>query len=1441
MLQVVKNYIFYFFVLFQTAILFNISILAQNKITVHTKWAESIFKHLTIEDGLSQSYPLAIEQDSKGFMWFATMNGLNKYDGYSFTVYTHNPYDSTTISSNSNKLILEDSRGILWIVPYLNDGINLMDSRTEMFRKIPFTTPDIRAIAEDKEGNIWIGTGSDGLFLIESNDVLTSNFHYTQFKKQPENPNSLSDNSVWSIAVDRDNVLWIGTDSCLNKLSRHENVFKHYSFLKKESKSNIGNMIHSTLINEDNTLWLGSIPGLILFNKIDGSFTCYERENDVNYNISAIAKDRDGNLWISDGGGLTVFNVDDRTYNYLYKNPDYDFPGIVRLIADRVGNIWMGSNAYGAYIYFPESNRFNKFSYQKPNNQPEANISIRSIFEDSQNNLWFSSYNFIYRWNRVTNEIINFGNPLNDKAFGSSGASSITEDKNGNILFATYHDLFAYNLKTNLQTHIILESNPDNAIRGTFVDRSGSIWIVNDKYLSKSKDIQTGTFINYTYNPKGIYPASTSMIYEDENGAIWFTSTMGLIKFDQKSEDFTYYKNDPKNYNSIYSNFTKCICPDPNAPNEKLWIGTSGGGLNLFDKNSETFTHILEEDGLPDNVVYGILPDEEGNLWLSTNRGLTKYNPVTEQFINYDVNDGLQSNEFNSGAFFKSKSGEMFFGGINGFNYFYPKDIANKYFIPQVVFTDFKLFNKSVSVSDSNSILRRVISETKEITLSYNQNIFSFEFALLDYYAPHKNQFAYRLDGFNEDWIRLGNKREITFTSLDPGKYTLKVKGTNSDGIWNENPASLVIIITPPFWKTWWAYGFYLIILVSILYGIRKYEMNRMNWKNQHKLDEVKLKEREESDKMKSRFFANISHEFRTPLTLILGPIQKWRERSQSVNSPALQGGNTEIPNNKQGLQSLTTELQKDLTMAERNARNLLSLVSQLLDLSKLEAGKLELKTSKANIVTFIKGITMSFESVAERKDITLKVNSLGNEIELYFDKEKMIKIMTNLLSNAFKFTPEGGQITVSVSHAELVSASPDGNKIPNQVRNDNVVKIGVKDTGIGISEKELPKLFDRFFQVDSSQTREHEGTGIGLALTKELVELHHGTISVNSKLGEWAEFTVTLPVGRRHLKDEEVVEDDVTTDDVILNPDFVGMKNLMENNAADSSHFDPAIAGQAKLPIGTGSVTDNEVSEDKYIVLVVEDNADVREFIKDSLGNEFQIEEAANGEQGVRKAEQIIPDLIISDIMMPKMDGNELTRRIKNDERTSHIPIILLTAKSEQESKLEGLETGADDYLTKPFDTKELQIRINNLINIRRKLKEKYSRIDIVPVRKEIESSTRPGKDKAGKLSNLEEQFMCKVMEVIEKHISEEDFSIEDFGKEVGMSRMQLHRKLKALSGKSASNYLRSVRLNKAKKMIEEQKGNISEIAYSVGFSSPQYFTRSFKEEFGYPPSELA
>ena len=572
---------------------------------------------------------------------------------------------------------------------------------------------------------------------------------------------------------------------------------------------------------------------------------------------------------------------------------------------------------------------------------------------------------------------------------------------------------------------------------------------------------------------------------------------------------------------------------------------------------------------------------------------------------------------------------------------------------------------------------------------------------------------------------------------------------------------------------------------------LKNSELQQLNFEKKKEAEIAKLETEklQELDRLKSNFFTNISHEFRTPLTLILGPAEKI-------------------------LSGKSDDIKKDASFIKRNSNRLLQLINQLLDLSKLEAGKLKLEASKGNIVSFVKGAAFSFESISEEKDITLKLFPEKEFIEVYFDKEKMIKVLSNILSNAFKFTPQNGKITIAINiKTPLVPPfSKEGMK-------GGYIEIKIKDTGIGIPKEEIPKLFNRFYQVDSSFTREYEGTGIGLALTKELIDLHHGTISVESESGKFTEFTISLPLGKEHLKDGEfLVEDKGIEKDVTLKD----TKNLAQYREIDSK-------SSTFLDSSSKVLLNDLLKEDeKTVILIVEDNHDMREYIKDSLGEEYIFEEAVNGEQGIRKAVNIIPDLVISDLMMPKMDGNELARMLKNDEKTCHIPIILLTAKAGHENKIEGLKTGADDYLTKPFDIKELRVRIENLINLRRKLQEKFGKSEYIL------------KYKGEKVGSMDEKFMNKVIEVIEKHLSEEEYSIEELSSEIGMSRSQAHRKIKALTGKSPSIYMRTLRLLKAKNLIEKNIGNISEIAYLVGFSSHAYFTRCFKEEFGYPPSNL-
>jgi signal transduction histidine kinase/DNA-binding response OmpR family regulator/streptogramin lyase len=1015
---------------------------------------------------------------------------------------------------------------------------------------------------------------------------------------------------------------------------------------------------------------------------------------------------------------------------------------ILAIHLERSGTIWISS--------FTGLNKINRkerpfTQYNNFESSWDNSFGSSAIIANSDNNSL---------WIEAGNEILKFDPPngtfVSQFSLQSVGATYIAGDNSGNIWMKHFTGGLSLKEMDGKLTRIQYSSGKefDQQVYCLYSPPSSdTVWVgtLEGDLLSISKKTKTISFV------KSIR-TSIKCIYKDTFGILWAgTKDAGLFQYNESEQELILFKSNVNDPRSITSNFITTIHEDKKG---NVWFGTNIG-LNKYNRSTQSFIHFTEKEGLPNNLIFAIEEDAQGNLWFSTDNGISKLNPETGKIKNYDISYGFTTNRFYfTGC--KTENGEIYFGGPGGITRFHPDSIKANPYIPPIVITSFRIFDKLIPFS-------------KKIELDYDKNFLSFEFAALSYLSPQRNQYAYKMEGVDENWIYSGTRRYASYTNMEPGQYIFRVKGSNNDGVWNEEGTSITITILPPFWKTWWAYLSYAGIFILVLLGIRRYEMNRISYKNQTKLDKVVLIEKEETEKLKSRFFANISHEFRTPLTLILGPAEKIISKSSDEN------------------------ITKDASIIKRNSKRLLQLVNQLLDLSKIEAGKLKLEVSKGNIVSFVKGIALSFESLSESKDITLNILSAKEFIELYFDKEKMIKILTNLLSNAFKFTPEEGRITISIN--EKFSDGKEG-----------TLEIKIRDTGIGISPEEIPKLFDRFYQVDSSHTREYEGTGIGLALTKELVDLHHGRIAVESEQGRWTEFTLEFSLGRDHFKDDD-----------ILNPDI---KSEISKILIDDEKYFHSKNIDEEL--------DRKLAQNKNIILVVEDNYDMRKYIKESVGEEYIVEEAVNGEQGVRRAEKIIPDLIISDMMMPKMDGNELVRILKNNEKTSHIPIILLTARSEQQDKIEGLQKGADDYLTKPFDLKELQARIKNLIEIRRKLQAKYSKLEYVL------------KSDGKKVTSLDEKFLNKVKEVIENHISEEEFNMDDFCSEVAMSRTQLHRKLKALTGKSATLYIRTIKLLKAKKMIQEKTGNISEIAYSLGFSSPTYFTRCFKEEFGYPPSEI-
>ncbi len=1358
--------------------------------------SDAAFRNLTPADGLPTTTVTDISQDSFGLIWIGSWEGVYRFDGTTYKL----------IYSGDARFLSADDHGGMWLsieggkVAYYNSYNDSLG-----YYNIPNCIRFTR-IKTDKNGGVWAATGNgvsrfnpeSGKFFIEKGQktgeiaylrnlggrslyflLLLGNgkpnlvgcrdskgeYHYEPFPIDSNNPEKgklfNQAGHIDLLKIDSTGILLVNKFGWAYK----KPITSDWVFRRRESRENIPE--HSVgIIDNSDCIWLKIEDGIIRIDIKTGKTLTYthnpERYSSILSSKNAlwntwpyprIFVDRQGILWIAIfSSGISRLNLFESDFGLLKDEEEHTIRDVLSALELKDGSFWVGARSIknGLIHFSSERSVIKRYYGSNSINTPPGRTTGTELSQafcwalalSEDGSIWAGTgspgphFGGVNRIRPNSDLITRFKyDPDNEFSLSFDWVDAILVDSSNRVWISGFRDsLCSIDPKTEIVTRGIKSIYSDTTDNTTYVPQlitSTGDLILSDSHRNEHYIINHKTLEVKKFGPKIFPDARWYYKHQDKAGRLWFVS----------SGKFGYL--DPT--------FSKIE--------------------HIYDL-SKTYFHI--------NEIPALISDNYGKIWMATNDGIFQFDPVTEKFRHYSYERGIQGNRFSPSVNYKGPSGKIYFGGNGGVNIFDPAEIKSNPYPPDMVFTDVKLDDKPVLIGNSSAIDKPIIAADR-ITVEPGISSISFSFAAIHFAGQKENQYKYKLDGFDKDWREGGNTGNATYTNLSPGKYTLFIKGSNWDGVWSDGKKSIEILVEPPFWATWWAYTFYILFGLGLLYSLRQYELNRSYLKNQVKLDEVKLREREETDRMKSRFFANISHEFRTPLTLILGPAESIRKDSSEE------------------------EIEKQTGIIKRNANRLLGLINQLLDLSKLEAGRLELKTTKANIVPFIKGITMSFESIAERKDITLEVTSLNNIIEMYFDREKMTKIMINLLSNAFKFTPDDGQITVSISE--------DGK---------NSIAIKVRDTGIGISEEELPKLFDRFYQVDSSQTRIHEGTGIGLALTKELTELHHGTISVESKPGSWTEFTVRLPIGRDHLKDEEMAGDEISTQEGILN----GMKSL---NAFDSIESSIGMDGKTSSPDRPG-ITENErgPDEDKNIVLVVEDNTDVREFIRDSLGEDFQIEEASNGEQGVRKAEQIIPDLIISDIMMPKMDGNELTTRIKNNEKTSHIPVILLTARSEQKSRLEGLETGADDYLTKPFDAKELKIRIRNLIAIRRRLQEIFAGGQILQ---------RKGEKK---LSVLDENFLQKVLETVEKHLAEEEFSIEKFSEEVGMNRVQLHRKLKAITGKSPSIYLRSVRLSKAKKMIEDQQGNISEIAYSVGFSSPTYFSRCFKEEFGHTPSDL-
>ena len=1411
---------------------------------LYAQTAELKFDRISGELGLSQNLITCLMQDRQGFLWVGTKDGLNRFDGYQFTVYQHDAYDSTSLSHNFVTTLLEDREGRLWVST--RNGLNLFDRDREVFhRSLPdsanpnsvshaFVRRIVENSRESRGGEIWVATGG-GLnkIVLPAGARSFAEASYTHFRRDPNNPNGPGSDNFSQLAVDGQGVVWAATRRDIYKLapldggyadpaglvqSTGQNAYQVSRFdidppdpeWKKllEDESNLD--LYLLYPSRDGGIWIWAGAGLIRRESETGELRYFnllhERPPDFSWTLY---EDRAGVVWIGFEGGLGRF--DPGTDHYAFYGHESGSPhslpqsGVNAILEDAGGVLWLGSNGNGLFRHDPKAERFAQY-FTPPDAAGKGKISLwrgnslRAICETSDGALWLGTADRkFFRLDRTTGAISQ-PPPAEWRV-----VYSMLQDKSGALWIGSSMGLFRMEWQDGASGQIdYFEPEPEDPkgvgtdwVYKVFEDRDGEIWIATHEKFSRL-DRKTGKFVSYRYvapDPGAEQESAFTFIHQDRGGAFWLGTADGLLRFDHRTGSFKRCRNDPQDRASLSHNVVRTICEDPLEPEKILWLGTAGGGLNRFDMTTEKFTHFTVDDGLPDMVIYAILSDNDNNLWMSTNHGLSRFNPRTNTFKNFDVNDGLQDNEFNSGSYFKSPSGELFFGGINGFNAFYPEDIRGNPHAPPIALTGFQIFNKPVAIG-GDSPLTASISQTTALTLRHDQKVFSFEFAALDYTDPAKNRYAYKMENFDPDWQQAGTSRSATYTNLDPGEYVFRVKGANNDGVWNEEGASLNITILPPWWRTWWAYSFYVLFSLTALYVLRRFEQNRTRLKNRARMERIEAEKLRELDSMKSRFFANISHEFRTPLTLIMGQIDSLRPL---FKDPALK---------------------TRLEMAFRNSRLLLRLINQLLDLSQLEAGRMKLKAVSGNVVPLLRSLTLSFESLAYQKRIDLHFNNTPDVIEIDHEPEKIERIMHNLLSNAFKFTPEGGRISVQLSVISDQLLVNSDQPLDKSLNTNHYLQITVRDSGVGISAEHLPHIFDRFYQADNSATRDpaYTGTGIGLALTKELVELHGGEISVTSEEGFGTTFTVQFPVSSGQYSESS---DQFS----VISDQPQAPESLPKTDAPFSQHAEPIDApplAESREP----KVSGQKPTTGEEIILIVEDNEDVRAYLREHLKADFQVFGARDGEEGLAKALELTPDLVITDVMMPKMDGYALSKQLRGDEKTSHIPIIMLTARAEETDKIAGLEIGVDDYLTKPFSPNELQARVRNLIALRKRLRERFSGTTLI-------------KPSEVTVASVDQKFLERLQEIVEANMENEDFDLQTLSAKTGMSERQLERKLKALIGQTPNQFVRSMRLQRAKQLLEQNAGTVSEIAYMVGFNSIPYFSKVFRKAFGKPPSE--
>lgn len=1428
------------------------------------------FQHLTIEDGLAQNMVDCMLQDRHGFLWFGTWNGLCCYDGYTFETFNSEHPSAHALGNNFIYTLLEGPNGNLWIgtqqglyvylydegqfvkaeklaedaFPQLNTAIRSMAlhqdsvlllasdqgvSYLKFKEKQNVLAVDlhydlgvgnheikgtvVNTLISDSKNNIWVGT-DEGLTLINPNASEIQHINH-----QPSNPNSISSNNVLSIYEAGNGDIWIGTEYGLNRYIPESDTFYRIYSSVTDASSLVHNAVMDIIEDSSGKLFVATLGGLSIKHKGVNSFTNYQNEYQVEHSLSndfinCLMKDDRGNIWIgTERGGINMYHVNQNSFEHFeYKADDQNTlnNSTVNSVFEDSLYLWIGTAGGGLNRYHKPTGKFHYFKQSPEDGQSISSDFVTSIYRDRKGRLWVGTWggglNVLMNENTADPYFLHY-HQLQNIGLVSNFISTITEDQYGDLWIGTLGGIVRYDLQKN---RFETKFSEDNATRITGV---GCL------LFDKDQNLWAGT-------RNGLYQ----------------------IRLDQAGEPYSVkkYTHDSANPRTISGDYVISLLQDED---ENLWFGTYGQGLNKLyaEGDSIWFESFTTRQGLSNNIIYSIQQDKKKDLWLGTDYGLTRLHPETAKVRNFYMADGLLNNQYYWSASYKNDEGKLYFGGMNGLDAFYPDWIKEVEQTSNILITDIRLLNESVMTGKEYNgvkVLQESIFNTEKIYLSYKEKILGIEFSSLNYQEPDMIRYAYILEGLEKDWNYVNaNRRYVSYSNLRPGEYTFKVKASGSNGEFSDEAKAIMIYIAPPFWETLWFRIVSLLLFVALIFGyirLRTFTLKRQKLvlerqvqerterinqqkealssqavqlqRNNHALEEQQklisgqnqklehqnkeiLSQRDELihlnkklklvSQLKLSFFTNISHEFRTPLTLILSPLEKLIKENNFNN-----------------------DVQQTLAVINRNAQRLLHLVNQIMDFRKIEKGKLELQVRRGNISDLCQNVFRAFVSLSEIKNIKFNYQESELPQEVWFDMQKLENILYNLLSNAFKYTPQRGSISFEVKGLTYQESSLKADE--SQTHDlKTVISIRIADSGIGISEENLPLVFKRFYRITSEEAFKISGSGIGLALTEELIKTHHGEIFVESTLGEGSVFEIQFPCLKGAYEADEVT--DRHQEGLDLHQQVEMLKNELMVSEEETETL----------------VVPQRFDKAKATILIVEDNVDLRKFISLRLCKTYNVLEAGDGEVGIQLAEKFNPELVISDVMMPKVDGLKLCASLKNNLSTSHIPLILLTAKSTVENQIEGLEIGADDYLPKPFNFEILEARVHSLIENRNKLRLYFLQADDF----RVTEATSNSKDR---------KFLELAIQTVKANMENSGFGVQELVKEMGISRSLLHKKLNALTHQSATEFINHLKMKRAQQLLRQTEMNISEVAYAVGYNDPKYFSRLFSKHFGQSPTDF-